>query len=722
MAAPLRRLAGIKQALLPPRRPVSARAASATADAAAGAWSGEEAGRLVAVVLPSGATDRGVLRATTPPPVPSLLGTDNGASTAAVVVKLYSGAEVEVPSDAVRPLTVGELQERSPPAARTSGAFETWVGSGRVDSVLSELEVDPESVVGYPNQQPRQVHSGHYVRVDPSPLPHTRLVALGSVCSDVGLTEEVVCDDLVRLLSGDTTGLPVTPWATPYALSIFGNAIPAPDPFRTGNGYGDGRAVTIGEWSHPPHRPFELQLKGGGTTPFSRGADGRAVLRSSVREFVAQEAMHAYGIRTSRAVSLVASASEMVHRPWYPPGTTGRKREPSVMRPERCAIACRAAPSFVRVGHFELYARRVARGDADAARQLQQLVLHAVRREYPEVLATLARQEADDSNAEGEQAVGTPTLVAALLRAAKSRFVELATHWVSVGYVQGNMNSDNAAVGGHTLDYGPFGYVQQFHPVWNPWTGDQGAFGFLRQPRAVQTNLVSLARALMALIAATADPADREATIQRHAAELQHVVSTEWAAELDAAMHALWIRKLGLRTDAPGDDVKALWDDLVGEVSLAEVGSDCSPGLLELSRMDWTRFWRVLIDVARDGVDVPAETAARALADASYDPSTHTRRLPEWAAWLERWRRLVRESSDEAVAEMAQVSPLYVPREWLLERAYTAAELGDHQPLHEALRLLSDPYRADPDADAHARFSRLSPPEMLTKAGVAYFS
>ena len=155
--------------------------------------------------------------------------------------------------------------------------------------------------------------------------------------------------------------LSVKPWTTPYAVSVFGHPLVA-DPFGTGKGYGDGRAVTLGEFGAPSHidgrdtatHTYELQLKGSGTTPFSRGADGRAVLRSSVREFVTQEAMHALGIDTTRGLSLIGSSTLSVRRPWYPPRTVGRPQQPSVMRAEPCAIACRAAPSFLRVGHFEL--------------------------------------------------------------------------------------------------------------------------------------------------------------------------------------------------------------------------------------------------------------------------------------------------------------------------------------------------------------------------------
>jgi len=317
------------------------------------------------------------------------------------------------------------------------------------------------------------------VHVNPEPLPDARLVAWGSsFAAEIGLTEKHMCGDLMRLLSGDVSGLAVDPWATPYAVSVFGHAIVAPDPFGTGKGYGDGRAVTLGEFGAPGSsggdrstQTYELQLKGSGTTPFSRGADGRAVLRSSVREFVTQEAMHALGVRTTRGLSLIGSSSLSVHRPWYPSRTAGRPQQPSIMRAEQCAIACRAAPTFFRVGHFELYSRRFGReGHPDAPLQLQLLLMHAARREYPQLLAELAAHTHHESSSSGSGSSGggddgdstddpggaaergdmralTPLLAVGFVRAVRARLIELVVGWIRVGYVQGNMNSDNCAVG-----------------------------------------------------------------------------------------------------------------------------------------------------------------------------------------------------------------------------------------------------------------------------------
>lgn len=238
------------------------------------------------------------------------------------------------------------------------------------------------------NRTKRPVFNGHYVLVKPTGLKNPKKII---VSDDVAhnllkLTpEQVDSDDFLKFVSGNLVlndGKAET-WATPYALSIMGTRYTNNCPYGTGNGYGDGRAISIAEFSG-----HELQLKGAGKTPFARGADGRAVLRSSIREFLASEAMHSLGIETTRALSLIKSEKgDTVHRPWYSPDAVlqipdiddprlaqypmeerrqiiqqlraTRKADPNMMITEPCAITCRVAKSFVRIGHIDLFARRV---------------------------------------------------------------------------------------------------------------------------------------------------------------------------------------------------------------------------------------------------------------------------------------------------------------------------------------------------------------------------
>ena len=189
-----------------------------------------------------------------------------------------------------------------------------------------------------------------------------------------------------------------------------------------------------------------MQLKGGGPTPFCRGADGRAVLRSSVREFLAQEYMHALGVPTSRSLTLYVSQTETVSRPWYSQNSKGL--DPDIFVDNPVAISTRVAPSFLRVGQLELFARR-ARSNAHprALEDLRMIVAHLIEREY--------QSEIDQSLHFADQIVE-------LARLLSERLTSLIANWLRVGYCQGNFNSDNCPAGGYTLDYGPFGFCEIF--------------------------------------------------------------------------------------------------------------------------------------------------------------------------------------------------------------------------------------------------------------------
>ena len=222
-------------------------------------------------------------------------------------------------------------------------------------SLLDGLNADPQASGDGRDHKPRQVFSGHYVPVTPTPLPTPEIVAHSSALfQELGLGEALAHDEsFLRLFSGDisaaTGSMRPYGWATGYALSIYGSEYIQQCPFGTGNGYGDGRAISVFEGLFNDRR-WELQLKGGGPTPYCRGADGRAVLRSSVREFLAQEFMHALGVPTSRSLTLYVSRAETVRRPWYAPGS--QSFGPDILVNNPAAITTRVAPSFLRVGQL----------------------------------------------------------------------------------------------------------------------------------------------------------------------------------------------------------------------------------------------------------------------------------------------------------------------------------------------------------------------------------
>ena len=257
-------------------------------------------------------------------------------------------------------------------------------------SLIDTLNPDPEAKENGADHAPRQVFKGHYVPVKPTPIQNPEYVAHSkNFFHELGFTDNMAqLADFVRMFSGDISHLPEpmrkVGWACGYALSIFGTEYDQQCPFQTGNGYGDGRAISVLE-AVINGRRWEMQLKGGGRTPYCRGADGRAVLRSSVREFLAQEHMHALGVPTSRSLSLYVSKTEKVKRPWYSEGS--RSKDPDMLIWEPVAISTRVAPSFIRVGQLELFGRRARKKEhPKALEELEKIVLHLIDREYGDVI------------------------------------------------------------------------------------------------------------------------------------------------------------------------------------------------------------------------------------------------------------------------------------------------------------------------------------------------
>ncbi|TVR00230.1 MAG: hypothetical protein EA398_11575 [Deltaproteobacteria bacterium] len=541
-------------------------------------------------------------------------------------------------------------------------------------SFTEQLRADPEARPDGRDHRPRQVRSGHYVPVAPTPIASPEYVSHSpGLFRELGLPDELARDEAFRrIFSGDLSRAPApfrsVGWATGYALSIYGTEYTQQCPFRTGNGYGDGRALSIAEVVADGQR-WELQLKGGGPTPYCRGADGRAVLRSSVREFLAQEYMHALGVPTSRSLSLFASTTETVMRPWYSAGS--RSFEPDVMKAHRVAISTRVAPSFLRVGQLELFGRRV-RSDAHphAREELRLIVSHAIAREYP--------HDIDRERPFGEQVV-------ALARRFRARVTALVADWIRVGYCQGNFNSDNCAVGGFTLDYGPFGFCEAFDPWFQPWTGGGKHFSFFNQPAAAEANFHMLCRTLQLLV--EDDPA---------LASALEDVRQGFAAEMQFRLERMWAGKLGL-------------ERFDGEL--------CSElfALMQQSRVDYTPFFRALCDL-------PGEVAAleRTFHE---DPSDETR--ARWQTWLERWRDRIGAGGardlDAVSAGLKRINPRYAWREWMVVPAYERAEQGDYARVRELQELFGNPY-VDQPGDLAAEADRMRPPHVEGLGGVSHFS
>jgi len=539
-------------------------------------------------------------------------------------------------------------------------------------SLMDTLHADPEATKDGNDHRARQVFSGHFVPVTPTPLKEPEYVTHSSTFfHELGLSDALARDpEFCRVFSGDLSAahepMRQVGWATGYALSIYGTEYTQQCPFGTGNGYGDGRAISVFEGIFNGRR-WEMQLKGGGPTPYCRGADGRAVLRSSVREFLAQEYMHALGVPTSRSLTLYVSHSETVVRPWY--SQDSQAADPDIMVNNPAAISTRVAPSFLRVGQLELFARR-ARSNAHpgASEELRMIVSHVIEREYKNDI---------------DQNLGFENQLVRLAELFRRRLTSLVAKWLRVGYCQGNFNSDNCAAGGFTIDYGPFGFCEIFDPAFQPWTGGGAHFSFFNQPAAAEANYHMFWSAVRPLLAE-----DTEAL------ELLDHVRRGFAEEMQRQLQEMWAAKLGLNEYNP-----ELFKELMQ--------------LMTRSKVDYTIFFRELSHLPEDA----AALKKSFYAEASPPLDEH------WQAWLKRWRDLVVANGNaaEISAKMKQTNPKYAWREWLVVPAYQQAMQGDYRLVRELQEVLSSPYD-EQSQKSEDTYYRLRPEEFFNAGGVSHYS
>ncbi len=542
-------------------------------------------------------------------------------------------------------------------------------------SLLDTLQPDPQAINDGRDHDPRQVFSGHYVPVTPTPIADPVYVSHSrQFFKELGLSDDLaISEPFVRMFSGDASDLPkplrAHGWATGYALSIYGTELYEQCPFGTGNGYGDGRAVSIFEGVLNGKR-WEMQLKGGGRTPYCRGADGRAVLRSSVREFLAQEHMHALGVPTTRSLTLYTSATETVRRPWFNEGS--HSRDPEVMIEEPVAITTRVASSFLRVGQLELFGRRARKKEhPQAMEELEEMVRYIITREYSE--------EVDTSQPLTEQVVQ-------LSRAFGKRLSALVANWIRVGYCQGNFNSDNCAVGGFTLDYGPFGFMDAFDPYYQPWTGGGRHFSFLNQPKAAEQNFKMFVLALRPLLQHDSEALERLDEVQK-----------AFPLLMQTQMIQMWASKLGLQQF----DVE-LFNDLMR--------------LMMETTVDYTIFFRELSHIPDD---------ITPLTKSFYANADNEALLTRWQVWLKQWRSAIDadtlESRATLSAQMKKTNPKYTLREWILVPAYKAAQRGDYSLIEELMEVMTEPYAEQSEA-VESKYYRKKPVELFDIAGVSHVS
>ena len=377
--------------------------------------------------------------------------------------------------------------------------------------------------------------------------------------------------------------------------------------------------------------------------------------------------MHALGVPTSRSLTLVVSRSETVRRPWYAPNS--RSFDPDILVDNPAAITTRVAPSFLRVGQLELFARRVRRqAHPDALAELQMIVAHLIERNY--------RPEIDPALAFCDQVLQ----LAALFRA---RLISLVANWMRVGYCQGNFNSDNCAAGGFTLDYGPFGFCELFDPRFQPWTGGGEHFSFFNQPQAAEANYQMFWAALRPLLAGNTEAL---ATLDQ--------IKDGFSSAMHQELEAMWTSKLGLSShDA----------DLVDELM----------ELMVRSKVDYTIFFRRLSEI-------PEQLAP--LKESFYLPSS-VELDGQWTRWLTRWRDQITANADPKSRSeaMKRINPKITWREWLVVPAYEQAAQGDTTALQELQAVFSHPYD-EPSSEVEATYDRLRPLDFFNAGGVSHYS
>lgn len=517
---------------------------------------------------------------------------------------------------------------------------------------IRELPADPESA-----NRRRQVTDACYSRVLPTKVSSPKLVAYSKEAAELLDLDPALCTtaDFTQIFSGNRLLPGMEPYATCYGGHQFG--------YWAGQ-LGDGRAINLGEIINRRGERWALQLKGAGPTPYSRNADGLAVLRSSIREFLCSEAMFHLGIPTTRALSVVLTGEPVVRDMFY---DGNPKLEPG-------AIVCRVAPTFTRFGNFQIL---TARGELELLRQLAD---YTIRTDFPHL---------------GEP---SPTVYCDWFSEVCRKTAEMIVHWQRVGFVHGVMNTDNMSILGLTIDYGPYGWLENYDPNWTPNTTDAGErrYRFGHQPQIAFWNLGQLANALYPLIEKV-EPLQQGMTV--------------YTETFEQGWNNMMAGKLGLRAYHQETD-----GELINELLT----------LLQQVETDMTIFYRklALTDTrAEDLNERTDEASLKLFNEAYYVPEQLT---PDYARRLSNWlgryiRRIQKDGVPDDVRRknMNAVNPNYVLRNYLAQLAIDKAEQDDFSMVNELLDLLRHPYDEQPGKEM---FSAKRPDWARTRAGCSMLS
>ncbi|CAM8955704.1 unnamed protein product [Rhodiola kirilowii] len=516
---------------------------------------------------------------------------------------------------------------------------------------------------------PRQVYHACYSKVSPSvEVDNPVLVAWSeSVAQLLDLDpKEFERPDFPMIFSGATLPVGSLPYAQCYGGHQFGT---------WAGQLGDGRAITLGEVINSKSERWELQLKGAGKTPYSRFADGLAVLRSSIREFLCSEAMHNLGIPTTRALCLVTTGNYVTRDMFY---DGNPKEEPG-------AVVCRVAPSFLRFGSYQLHA---ARGKEDF-KIVRALADYAIKHHFPHLENMSKSESLSFSIGNSDESVVdlTSNKYAAWVVEVAERTASLVAGWQGVGFTHGVLNTDNMSILGLTIDYGPFGFLDAFDPSFTPNTTDLPGrrYCFANQPDIGLWNIAQFATTIKTA----------ELISEKEANYAMERYGTKFMDEYQAIM----TKKLGL----PKYN-KQLISKLLNN--------------LAVDKVDYTNFFRLLSNVKADP-SIPENELLRPLKAALLDIGPE--RKEAWISWLQSYiQELVNGgiSDLERKLSMDSVNPKYILRNYICQTAIDAAEQGDLSEVRRVLKLMERPYDDQPGMEKYARL----PPAWAYRPGVCMLS
>ncbi len=494
------------------------------------------------------------------------------------------------------------------------------------DTFNKELPADPDK-----NNTRRQVVKAAYSFVTPRIPENPKLVhASEEVAALLGISkEEISSQTFLDVFSGKKVLENSNPYSMCYGGHQFGN---------WAGQLGDGRAINLAEVEHKGKR-WAMQLKGAGATPYSRSADGLAVLRSSIREHLCSEAMYYLGVPTTRSLSLILSGDEVLRDMLY----NGNAAY------EKGAIVCRVAPSFIRFGNFQIFASR------EDNESLQKLADYTIRHFYPEI------------KTEGKMKY------VEFFKAVSDRTIDMVVHWQRIGFVHGVMNTDNMSILGKTIDYGPYGWLEGYEPGWTPNTTDSGQkrYRFGNQPQIGMWNLFQLANALYSLV--------------EEAKPFEDVLG-----EFQLKYHKKYLKmmreKLGFQNE-----------QLVDLQLIKSVHEH-----LQLTETDMTIFFRKLGDVSQNQ-RFQFKDFINTIEPAFYKKEELKGEiLDKWELWFKTYhKRLVNENLGDKnrKAAMNAVNPKYVLRNYMAQLAIDDANNGDYKLIDELYQLLKNPYADQPESE-----------------------